>query len=287
MNGVQFYLGLFDSEEEAIEAYENKSKSFEKSVSDSVTGKRNADSISHSTGMVIEPDPVGKKSKSKDPSTATMSYDERISILQAKFLWERLTGIYQRILIGKAVQERIIQNQSIESNHTKEVLLNSLNDEIVLLTTMKAQLEEAMTRFFVRSVSLGDLSLESNDHMSFDLGLEANEAFPVPITHLTTPIRPVHSEQSENSPLLFPISRGDTLVDALNGKEDILMQSTSLLSEISNLTSVEGNFNNQDYLRQLQTGLSDLQKFQLSNISFGSADLSEKDTIAKSQGKDY
>lgn len=143
---------------------------------------------------------------------------------QAKLMWERLMSIYQRVLLAKAVTEKLTQLQTSSTpNQQREMLLKNLREEIAMLSVVQNQLEEAVTQYFIREVSLipsltatdsldgadGSSRTDEIDHMTFDLPLDPIETAVFPLTHLTTPLQNLQNQSPEYS--LGSLLKKDTL----------------------------------------------------------------------------
>jgi len=75
-------------------------------------------------------------------------------------MWERFCQISQRVILAKSTHQLLQQlcesernNEDSEGDQEKLKLLKSLTDEISMLTEVKNQLEEAISRCFVRDIS--------------------------------------------------------------------------------------------------------------------------------------
>ena len=61
-------------------------------------------------------------------------------------LWERLCQISQRLLVAQTAKDKLVELQCVNPDERKVQLLQSLIDEISLVTIVKSQIEEAMSR---------------------------------------------------------------------------------------------------------------------------------------------
>jgi hypothetical protein len=121
-------------------------------------------------------------------------------VLDAKLMWEKLCLTYQRLLLAKAVQEKLSDSQIREPDATKGKLLKGLNEEVIMLSFVKSQLEEAMTKYFSNEISLP----KPTDNSIFSI-IEDNNALggtssTFPLTNLVTPVT---MPPKENEPLPF------------------------------------------------------------------------------------
>lgn len=240
---------MFDTEEEAAQAYQMKARRFQRGVND--------DSVASDDPVgYIRDEPslkrarVSSSSSTLSQQTVSMSQGDVLSSLQAKLMWERLVSIYQRTLLAKAVAEKMSQSQTTTPNQHRESLLKSLGEEIVMLGVVKEQLEEAVTRYFIREVSLQDMKDTKVDHMMFDIPLDPVDTAVFPLSHLTTPLHSLSPNDGQRQSLISKVSeatpstdaggilRTDTIYDVplLPGHSD---QVAPILSDISALTNVQ------------------------------------------------
>lgn len=247
---------MFDTEEEAAQAYQAKARRFQRIGGDDVIPSD--DPIGY-----IRDEPTAKRARiSTSTSSNTLSQPgvsmgqgDILSSLQAKLMWERLVAIYQRILLAKAVAEKMSLSQTTTPNQQRETLLKALGEEIVMLGVVKEQLEEAVIRYFIREVSLQQEAGEPavSDHMMFDLPLDPIESAVLPLINLTTPLDSISSDTSNQPPQQQPsdstttaadaLQRSDTVYDVPSLPQEAPPASSSsvlvpLLSDISVLTNV-------------------------------------------------
>lgn len=127
--------------------------------------------------------PASKRAKTEASSSNNYFSTDFATSFQAKLIWERLITVYQRLILARAVQEKMHGAQTTMGDQQRQSMLKALHDEIILLDTVKGQLEEAMFRYFINEVALKEQSGGDHDEPpTFDL------ADPLPPTHLATPL---------------------------------------------------------------------------------------------------
>ncbi len=119
--------------------------------------------------------------------------DEKVDAEQASMIWQKLCAINQRLLLAKAVNNKLWNSHLGNPEESKHKLLKSLQDETAILNFIKLQLEESLVRYFANEVALNDI--EAIQDISIPL-TTSTAAFPV--THLETLVRP----DSINTPSL-------------------------------------------------------------------------------------
>lgn len=240
---------MFDTEEEAAQAYQMKARRFQRGVNDdSVTSEDPVGYIRDEPSL--KRPRVSSSSSTLSQQTVSMSQGDVLSSLQAKLMWERLVSIYQRTLLAKAVAEKMSQSQTTTPNQHRESLLKSLGEEIVMLGVVKDQLEEAVTRYFIREVSLQDMKDTQVDHMMFDIPLDPVDSAVFPLSHLTTPLHSLSPDDGQKKSIISKVSeatlstdaggilRTDTLYDVPT-LPDHPDKVAPILSDISALTNVQ------------------------------------------------
>lgn len=160
-------------------------------------------------------------------------------------------SIYQRVLLAKAVAEKLTHLQTSSApNQQREALLKNLGEEMVMLGIVKQQLEEAVTRYFIREVSLqpslsaqGSLDTaavssrtETIDHMTFDLPLDPIETAVFPLTHLTTPVQNL---QQQPSTLMNPDALSGASDDNSSARNSLMLPTDTNQSSKSNLARTD------------------------------------------------
>ena len=71
-----------------------------------------------------------------------------------RFIWERFCQISQRLILAKSTQQLLKQiSDSDPCDEEKKQLLTALNNEISMLSVVKLQLEEAVSRCFARDIA--------------------------------------------------------------------------------------------------------------------------------------
>jgi hypothetical protein len=113
--------------------------------------------------------------------------DDKVDAEQASMMWQKLCAVSQRLLLARAVENKISTFQMGHPDENKQKLLKSLSDEMVMLNFVKSQLEEAITRYFSQEVTLADYDTPPK---GVNFSLPNNELATVPITNLTTPVAP-------------------------------------------------------------------------------------------------
>jgi hypothetical protein len=131
---MQIFLGLFETEQESWKAYEKSVES-------------------------IIPLPNKNKCPTIDktqPPNSTLQTEQ--STADAKLLWGKLCDVYQRQLFGKTALAKLLHSQRVEPTFEKQRLLQTLQEEVVMLTLVRTQLEESMSEFFSGQIMFPSLS---------------------------------------------------------------------------------------------------------------------------------
>lgn len=124
------------------------------------------------------------------------------NVLDAKLMWEKLCLTYQRLLLAKAVQEKLSDSQIREPDATKGKLLKGLNEEVIMLSFVKSQLEEAMMKYFSNEITLPKPDNKSTSTIIEDSNTLGGISSTFPLTNLVTPVTMPPQDQ-ENIPLSF------------------------------------------------------------------------------------
>lgn len=112
--------------------------------------------------------------------------DERLDAEQASMIWQKLCAVNQRLLLAKAVNNKLWNAHLGYPDENKHKLLKSLQDETAVLTFIKSQLEESLVRYFANEIALNDMDAVPE----MNLPLVASDSTSFPITHLETLVRP-------------------------------------------------------------------------------------------------
>lgn len=162
-HGVQFFLGLFDTEVEAVFAYDSKLEQL-RSLGATLSAGSPAD------GDRL----VSSSSQPENVNSEFYSDSLEQSMAKGRLLWERLTCVYQRWLLARATRSRLSESQVTNPDYHKDAMVKSLNEEIVILGVAKAQLERAVCSFFAGELALHgpDFSPLSRAMQSVDSSLD-------------------------------------------------------------------------------------------------------------------
>eukprot|EP00601_Ochromonadales_sp_CCMP2298_P012533 CAMPEP_0173250454 /NCGR_PEP_ID=MMETSP1142-20121109/19588_1 /TAXON_ID=483371 /ORGANISM="non described non described, Strain CCMP2298" /LENGTH=340 /DNA_ID=CAMNT_0014183203 /DNA_START=25 /DNA_END=1044 /DNA_ORIENTATION=+ len=176
-HGVQFYLGMFDTEEEAALAYDRKAREEKggKTLTNFDSETEEPPGFRMNTSRAGYYDEQAEDSR-KDKHTYRETeldkeyaqkklrrLDYQSSTQNMAVLWDRFCQVSQRLMLAKAAQAKLSEFHLAAPTDEKEKLLKTLGEEIVLLVIVKTQLEEALSRCFL-------------------LGLKVNVAPPAPQT---------------------------------------------------------------------------------------------------------
>eukprot|EP01039_Chlorochromonas_danica_P003325 gene3325-3648_t len=168
--GVQYFLGIFETEDEANNALDAKIDQLRNLGITAGNADRNESSSSaEQTAAAVN----GENESSDNDVNEQKSLESKMR--RGRMLWERLTCLYQRWLLARAARTKLSEAQVANPDYHKDALLKSLNEEIVILGVAKSQLEQAVTNFFIaelenndclRSTSITSLGLHptSEDH---------------------------------------------------------------------------------------------------------------------------
>ncbi len=69
-----------------------------------------------------------------------------------KQLWQRLCEVYQRQLLAKSVYQKLYDIHTANPSSRTEALITPLREEVVMLTVVKAQLEELIMEYFTSEI---------------------------------------------------------------------------------------------------------------------------------------
>lgn len=167
--GIQFYLGTYDTEEEAAKAYDRKARE-EKGGRSQTNFDDNGyeiglshmlamypqfhtppvhtmgDSITDTTGGVANSEytDIGSSSSNSEPSYR----HNFLTATPVRFLWDRLCVISERLLLATAAMEKLKQLQEQGPDEQKQSMIAALSNEITLLTVVKSQIESSVARCF-------------------------------------------------------------------------------------------------------------------------------------------
>lgn len=132
--GTQFFVGTFETEEQANFACDGRIDQLR-------------------TSFFVEETSFPKEvdSFSLPPPEA---HDGLLGCERARLVWDQLAIISQRILLAKAVRSRLTESQALSVSYSKDALLKSLNEEVVILAVAKAQLEEALESLFIQETTM-------------------------------------------------------------------------------------------------------------------------------------
>ncbi|RYG68890.1 hypothetical protein EON64_04105 [archaeon] len=81
-------------------------------------------------------------------------HDGLLGCEKARMVWDQLAIISQRLLLAKAVRAKLTESQALSVSYSKDALLKSLNEEVVILTVAKTQLEEALETLFIKETTM-------------------------------------------------------------------------------------------------------------------------------------
>ncbi len=87
-----------------------------------------------------------------------------------KQLWQRLCEVYQRQLLAKSVYQKLYDIHTANPSSRTEALITPLREEVVMLTVVKAQLEELMMEYFTSEIESPSMAgmVSSNDSQWLD-----------------------------------------------------------------------------------------------------------------------
>ena len=113
-------------------------------------------------------DPYSSSSVCQESATLTR-------ITPVRYLWDRLCVISERLLMAKAALEKLNQMQSENPDDHKASLIAALSNEITLLTVVKHQIEESVSKCFSSELSNQLPLLPSISNTKKPIQLEINE----------------------------------------------------------------------------------------------------------------
>lgn len=130
-----------------------------------------------------------------------------------RILWDRHCQIAQRLLLAKAAQAKLQEFQATAPDSEKATILKSLNEEIVLLVVVKAQLEEAVSRCYLLGLDLNTSSgmppvvvpavALPQSSASFAATAVPSELAPYSIPqHIDVMKLPIHQQDRKNAALI-------------------------------------------------------------------------------------
>lgn len=151
-NGVQYFVGIFDSEAEAVHAYDSKIEQLH-----TLSASREAPEASNLAPNERQANEQGTGTfEGNVADGATNGSDDSLGLRMEKgrLVWERLMCIYQRWLLARATRSRLSDSQIANPDYHKDAMVKSLNEEIVILGIAKAQLEEAVLKIFENELTM-------------------------------------------------------------------------------------------------------------------------------------
>jgi len=245
--GVQFYLGTYDSELEAAKAYDRKAleEKGDRALTNfdyfgnettvcqtrsslkflTATSSDKDDGFESGGGYENVNAPYSKRLRSHEQESCQPKTDPAA---QLNLMWERLGQITNRLELSRAAHLKLCQLQHSKPDNEKESLITSLRDEIVLLEIVQSQLEESISHANAKEQeckqSYNNAStLHNNDSSS-------TRAWPLP--HLGEEI-PSHDNGSTSPALpsqstVNPTNKQFTIQVAENHNEELQSQEAGI-----------------------------------------------------------
>lgn len=185
---MQYFLGIFETEEEANNALDAKIDQL-RNLGIAV-GNSDRTESSSSADQAAAAAVNGENESSDNDVNEQKSLESKMR--RGRMLWERLTCLYQRWLLARAARTKLSEAQVANPDYHKDALLKSLNEEIVILGVAKSQLEQAVTNFFIAELE-GNDCLRSINSLGLHHHSDDHPLASMPTTDSTTDFFPLTS----------------------------------------------------------------------------------------------